>query len=369
MMGEGTIHEAVLSLLLMEGFSRRRIVGILRPDGSERGPGIEGRLFTDGPPDLASVCGMAGAKRVQARRLLETLADQGVHTTCLGDPDYPGLLKQIHEPPPLLFYKGSLAHQACGSVAIVGSRKASLGGIRFAFRLAEELGGLGFTVVSGLARGIDTASHRGALETGGRTIAVLGSGIDITYPPENEGLARAIASSGAVVTELLPGTQPLRCNFPQRNRIISGLSLGTVVIEAGERSGALITAACALEQNRSVFAVPGTPGYYGSKGTNSLIRQGARLVETVEDVLEEIAPQLEVARPKVRGPAEQDAPDGAEARVLELLSAVPVHVDEICRNLDLECRDVINVLFRLETKGFVKSMPGKFYVREDSIRW
>jgi DNA processing protein len=230
--------------------------------------------------------------------------------------------------------------------------------------LASELAESGIVIISGLARGIDTASHRGALEAGGETVAVLGCGIDMVYPPENTALARSIACSGAVVTELLPDVQPLRPNFPQRNRIISGLSLGTVVVEAGERSGALITASCALEQNRSVFAVPGSPGYYGSKGTNSLLKQGAKLVESVGDVLEEIAPQVRVAVNQEPDAAHARTSGPREQSVLDLLSAAPVHIDEISRNLGLDSRDVVNVLFSLETKGLVKSMPGKFYIRE-----
>jgi DNA processing protein len=377
MMGEGMLHEIALSLLLLDGFPRSRVEGILRSVGPRSEGDSQAAFFEVRPPDLAGIRELADPVRNRARRLLRRLSSRGIGITCLADSDYPDLLREIHNPPPVLFYMGSLPKGAA-AVAIVGSRKASLGGIRFASRLAGELAGLGVVVVSGLARGIDTASHRGALEAGGKTIAVLGCGIDVIYPPENRELERSIACSGVVLTELLPGVQPLRANFPQRNRIISGLSLGTVVVEAGKRSGALITAACALEQNRSVFAVPGTPGYYGSKGTNSLLKQGARLVESVEDVMEEIAPQVEaklpagtadraVAPDPGAAPARAVAPDPAEECVLKVLSAAPVHVDEICRNLDLDSRDVISVLFSLETRGLVRSMPGKFYVRESAF--
>jgi len=366
-MGEGMIHELVLSLLLLDDFPRRRIIRVLE----SLIPGFEGRprpeLFPDGGHDIAGVSKLAARKRTEARRLMRRLDEEGIRITCLTDSDYPSLLREIHGPPPVLFYRGGLPHASSGAVAVVGSRKASLAGIRFASKLAGELAKSGVVVVSGLARGIDTASHKGALQAGGKTVAVLGCGIDMVYPRENTELARAIARSGCVVTELLPDAQPLRANFPQRNRIISGLSLGTVVVEAGERSGALITASCALEQNRSVFAVPGTPGYYGSKGANSLLKQGARLVESAEDVLEEIAPQVEAASPRGRGTVGAQASGPEEESVLDLLSAAPVHVDEICRNLDLESRDVISVLLSLETKGLVKSMPGKFYVREVSV--
>jgi DNA processing protein len=367
MMGEGRIHEIALSLMLSEVYSRRQVVGILKYLGGGASGGGVGDLFIDAPKGGMGDVNGAADKVDEARRLLDDLARQGVGVTCLADAGYPRLLKEIPDPPPVLFHRGDLPQADGGAVAIVGARKASLGGIRFAGRLAEELAHAGFMVVSGLARGIDTAAHRGALGAGGVTVAVLGCGIDITYPPENEALSSAIAANGAVVTELLPGVLPLRHNFPRRNRIISGLSLGTVVVEAGEKSGALITAACALEQNRSVFAVPGTPGFYGSKGTNSLLRQGAKLVESVEDVLEEVAPQVSVPGSSRLPGAPPPAATRSEEMVLGLLSAVPVHVDELTRNLDLASREVVNILFQLETRGLVRSMPGKFYVREGTV--
>jgi DNA processing protein len=364
MMGEGLIHETVLSLLLLEDFPRRRIARVLESYMLRADDRAAPGLFDGRGQGLADIPKIARGGRADARRLLHRLERDGIRITCLADSDYPPLLREIHNPPPVLFYRGALPHPSRGAVAVVGSRKASLGGIRFARRLACELAESGIVITSGLARGIDTASHRGALEAGGETVAVLGCGIDMVYPPENTALARSIACSGAVVTELLPDVQPLRPNFPQRNRIISGLSLGTVVVEAGERSGALITASCALEQNRSVFAVPGSPGYYGSKGTNSLLKQGAKLVESVGDVLEEIAPQVKVAVNAQPGVAHARTSGPREQSVLDLLSAAPVHIDEISRNLGLDSRDVVNVLFSLETKGLVKSMPGKFYIRE-----
>jgi DNA processing protein len=366
-MGEGTISEIVLSLLLSTGLSRKRIVGALRGLEAPGAGKPEAGLFPYASPGSDGGLLMDSDRIAEARELLNGLGGQGVGVTCLPDPDYPPLLKEIHDPPPLLFWKGRPLAAAAPAVAVVGSRKATLGGMRFAAHLAGELALAGFVVVSGLARGIDTAAHKGALEAGGETVAVLGCGIDVVYPPENEVLTRDITDSGALVTELLPGARPLRANFPQRNRIISGLSLGTIVVEAGERSGALITAACAVEQNRSVFAVPGTPGYYGSKGTNSLLRQGAKLVESIEDVLEEIAPQVPRGEARVVGGLCQEMPGPEEERVLDLLSGVPVHVDEICRNLGLAPPEVVHVLFSLETRGLVKAMPGKFYVRQGTV--
>jgi DNA processing protein len=367
MMGDGRIHETVLSLMLSGDLPRRRIVSLLRSWDTGASQAGGSGLFPALPGLSPDYDDIRWDRRAEARKLLADLNGQGVRMICLADAAYPPLLKEIPAPPPVLFHKGDLSDVCAGGVAVVGSRRASLSGIRFAAHLAGELARLGFIVVSGLARGIDTAAHRGALEAGGRTIAVLGCGIDQVYPPENQGLMGEIADSGAVVTEFMPGVQPLKPNFPQRNRIISGLCLGTVVVEAGERSGALITASCALEQNRSVFAVPGAPGFYGSKGTNSLLKQGARLVDSVQDILDELAPQMGVPRPSGFGDHSPPASSDSEAVVLELLSAAPVHVDELCRSLDLESRDVIGILFSLETRGLVRSMPGKFYVRAGAI--
>jgi DNA processing protein len=367
MMGEGMLHETVLSLMLSEDYPRSRVVSFLRTLDTERPRTSDAGLLFDLAATHSPGADPGPDKAAEARRLLKDLKQQGVGVTCLADAGYPPLLKEIHAPPPILFHKGALPDTAAGAVAVVGSRRASLAGMRLAAHLARELARWGFIVVSGLARGIDTAAHQGALEAGGETIAVLGCGIDLVYPPENAGLIKAVAGSGAVVTEFMPGVQPLRPNFPQRNRIISGLCLGTVVVEAGEKSGALITASCAVEQNRCVFAVPGAPGFYGSKGTNSLLRQGAKLVESVEDVLEEIAPQLGPYEHSGTRSVGGQASNALEGRVLELISGIPVHVDELCRSLDLGPRDVVNILFSLETRGLVNAMPGKFYVRAGAI--
>jgi DNA processing protein len=235
--------------------------------------------------------------------------------------------------------------------------------MNLAMELACELARSGFTVVSGLARGIDTAAHQGALKGGGKTIAVLGSGIDLVYPPENLELAEEITLNGAVLSENGPGVEPLPWHFPLRNRIVSGLSMGTVVVEAAPRSGALITAKCALEQNRSVFAVPGKPGDPRSSGVNKLLKDGAKLVENIEDILEELAPQLELdldGRAPAPGFMEVG---GVEGDLIDLLSDVPTHVDEISGSIGLETGELLGLLLTMETRGLVKSLPGKFYVR------
>jgi len=209
------------------------------------------------------------------------------------DEEYPANLKQIADPPHYLVARGLLEPRATACVAVVGARAASEAGLRMAQRLGFELAAHGFVVVSGLARGIDGAAHRGALEAGGRTIAVLGCGIDVAYPPEHRGLADSIVERcGAILSELPLGSAPLPENFPSRNRILSGLSLGVVIVEAAEKSGSLITARMALEQDRQVFAVPGSPLSGKTRGSNRLLREGAVLVECVEDVIEDLAPQM-----------------------------------------------------------------------------
>ena len=256
------------------------------------------------------------------------------------------------------------------SVAVVGSRAASYHGMEFTRRLCADLAGYGMVVVSGFARGIDTAAHTGCIEGGGRTLAILGCGLDIDYPRQNRKLRKKVVNNGALVTEFPLGTEPEARNFPARNRIISGISLGVVVVEAGKRSGSLITARLALEQNREVFAVPGSVTNYRSLGPNWLIKQGAKLVEKADDVVEELAPMLMGAMGR-REPAEDK--NGAnrmdsslteqEAKVLDLLQGEPVLLDEMVRILNVEVDALAVILSKLELKGLVKQLPGKFFCR------
>jgi len=298
---------------------------------------------------------------------------EGVSILTCQDPGYPERLRRIYDPPPLLYIKGSL-EAADIPVAVVGSRNASPYGRYVTERLCRELAQRGVTIVSGLARGIDTCAHRGALSARGRTIAVMGCGIDVIYPPENRKLHGEVASSGAVVTEYPFGTEPDRPHFPARNRIISGLSLGVLIVEAGEKSGSLITAQCALEQNREVFAVPGGIDLPGSRGTNRLLRQGAKLVEGVEDILEEILPQLE--RPPAPTPGETKAPAGRrvgtekhetgrepltedESRLLGCISDMPQDADTLINRTGLAAAEALALLLSLELKGYILQLPGK----------
>jgi DNA processing protein len=298
---------------------------------------------------------------------LRRIREAGVHIVRFTSPQYPARLRMIADPPPFLYTKGRLHAEDERAVAIVGSRSASDYGRRIARDLARGLASLGFTVVSGMARGIDGAAHESALRAGGRTIAILGSGVERAYPPEHESLYHRISESGAVVSELPVGTRPMAFNFPARNRLISGLSLGVVVVEATEKSGSLITAASALEQGREVFAVPGEAGASRSRGAHKLIRQGAKLVETVDDIVEEIAPQL--AR---RGGDTQERPvrllppNAGEntKKIFALLQENPLQVDQVIERSGLSAAQVLEVLLDLELHGFVRQSPGKLYCAE-----
>jgi len=286
------------------------------------------------------------------------------------DEQYPLLLKNIYDPPPLLFVKGCLSDRDV-PVAVVGSRSASTYGKFITERIARELSRLGVTVVSGMARGIDTAAHRGALSSNGKTIAVLGTGIDVVYPPENRPLHASIADNGAVVTEFPFGTPPLAPHFPLRNRIISGMSLGVVVVEAHERSGSLITARLAGEQGREVFAVPGMIDSPGSRGTHWLIKNGAKLVESVDDILEEIAPHIAAVSETLKDNRQSDScPESipaltdTENHILKELGASPVHIDNLIEKTGMEAHRVVSTLMTLEINGYIEQQPGKFYRRK-----
>lgn len=279
----------------------------------------------------------------------------------MSSPEYPKLLREMTDPPPLLFVQGDLVKRDEMSVALVGTRKCTPYGATVARRLASDLARRGFTIVSGMALGVDAEAHIGALEVGGRTVAIMASGADITYPSSHRDLRKRIAASGAVVTEYAFGTEPLRERFPDRNRIIAGLSLGTLVIEAPGKSGALITASLAAEYGRQILAVPGNIDSPNSHGCNELIKDGARLVEVAEDVIEGLGIMLEAA------PAERPRPDVQvsedEQAVLEALSFQPRHVDETVAEADLPVSRVNSALMLLEMKGLVRRFPGNTYVR------
>lgn len=280
------------------------------------------------------------------------------------DANYPQNLKNIYDPPIVLYIKGELKQEDKYAMAIVGSRRASFYGLNSAEKFAYELSEKGFTIISGMARGVDTYAHRGALKQGGRTIAVMGSGFNHIYPSENKGLAEKIAKNGAVISEFPIETKPLPQNFPQRNRVISGLSLGVLVVEAARNSGALITADFGLEQGRDVFALPGKVDSQTSFGTNGLIKQGAKLVSCVEDILEEFnLPEEQAKKDKVEKTDKSDALDGEEGRIYDLISSQSVHLDELLEKTNLDIPQISDILLKLQLRRLIKQLPGKQFVR------
>lgn len=293
---------------------------------------------------------------------LSLIERHGIKIITMYGEDYPENLKNIYDPPFLLYIKGELKKEDNLAVAIVGSRRASLYGLRTAERLAGELARCGVTIISGMARGIDTAAHRGAVAAKGRTIAVLGNGLASIYPPENKNLAEDIVRNGALVSEFPMQMPPHKGNFPQRNRVISGLSKGVVVVEASRKSGSLITANFALEEGREVFAVPGCAGSAASAGTNNLIKEGAMLVEDARDILEEFNLPLPVAVGAASG-REQELTDSCQKSIYNLLSDEPLDIDNIIDVVSIEPKQVKTTLLNLEMRGIIKQLPGKLYVR------
>ena len=355
---------ARLKLALARGVPRGRVLALLKAAGSPE------RMFSPDSEGLALNLA-AESLPIFPREHIEEINEQlslsqkvCADVVAWSDQDYPTLLKQISSPPVILFSRGDVSAASRPAVAIVGSRRGSRSGLFVAEKLGRGLASAGFVVVSGMARGIDSAAHRGALSAGGATVAVLGSGVDVCYPRENKRLMAEIEERGAVLSEFPLGTPPLKQNFPLRNRVISGLSSGVVVVEASEESGALVTALHALEQNREVFAVPGDITLSSTAGSNRLLKEGAKLVTCAQDVIEELAPsigaQLEPVRvaPTPLQPLSED-----EEEVLECLSHVPVHVDELCQQLGREAPALLPVLLSLELRGLVRQEPGNRFVR------
>jgi DNA processing protein len=292
------------------------------------------------------------------RRDMERVRKDGVRVLTLESGDYPEELRNLDDAPLVIYMKGEIMEEDKYAVAIVGSRKPTPYGVSVAEKIASELAGMGLTVVSGGARGIDTAAHIGSVRSGGRSIAVMGSGIDVSYPSENRGLFERMSRSGAVLSEFAPGTPPGRENFPRRNRLISGLSMGVLVVEAASRSGALITARHALDQGKEVFSVPGNISSSASSGTNDLIKQGAKVVLRVEDIIEEIAPKLKgiaINRKKV----EMAALTEEEKALYDIMSPEPRHIDAISRESGMPVSKALGLLLGLELKDVVRQAEGK----------
>jgi len=297
------------------------------------------------------------------------LGQSGCSLVACTDANYPPLLKEISRPPPVLFVQGSVQALALPQLAVVGSRNATPGGCETAASFARHLAGAGFCITSGLARGIDAAAHQGALAANGRTVAVCGAGPDRVYPHYHRDLAAFICESGALVSEFPPGTPPRRANFPQRNRIISGLSVGTLVVEAGLRSGALITARNAAEQGREVFAVPGSIHNPLSKGCHRLIRQGAKLAESARDITEELSGLLgglqQYAEPAPSPPVQESSLDPEYQALLETMGWDPVSIDLLVERTGLTADQVSSMLLILELDGRIQLLSsGRYQQRE-----
>lgn len=376
---------AWLKLKLVPGLGNRSVLRLLESFGTPE------NILSAGFKDLKTVAKIreTALRDLAARRFShdpvaewEKLKQRDIRLLCLGDGDYPSNLAGIPDPPAVLFVSGSVEPRDLVSVAVVGSRFASPAGVIFTEKLCTDLAASGVTVVSGFAVGIDSAAHRGALRARGRTLAVLGCGLDINYPSINFDLRREIYGHGALLTEFALGTPPASGNFPGRNRIISGLSLGVVVVEAAERSGSLITARFALEQGREVFAVPGMAQSSRSTGPHMLLKQGARLVEGVEDILAEIRPLIQRSKCKhssdavgvceapehpSTGPALDPEPDlpraGAEeSNLLKVVEKIPKHIDDIANLAGVSVQKAAAILLSLELRGLVSQLPGKYFI-------
>jgi len=389
-----------LALSLVQGVGAILFKRLVEAFGSPRS------VFEASPAALQQIPGVGSKTAYHINRFLKTdtlrkqlqlIEKHRVQIVTFNEEAYPELLRTIFDPPPVLYVKGTLSEKDRLAVAVVGSRKSSTYGRSTAEKMGADLAAKGITVVSGLARGIDSFAHRGALKGSGRTIAVLGNGVDQIYPIENRSLYEEVVEKGAVISEFPMGTPPDRKNFPVRNRIISGLSLGIVVVEAGDRSGALITADQALEQGREVFAIPGNISSYTSRGTHRLIKQGAKLVETVEDILEELSLPHRLAKSGVRGEGsaiqgqnpvgslrgKEAAPSGElslfkeeaapspsdlteeEDLVYAVIGSEPIHVDEIIHHLQRPTGFVLRVLMMLEMKNRIKQLSGKRFIRSE----
>lgn len=378
-----------LALKWTEGVGNIGFTALIDAFGSPEG------VFSASLHDLKETSGIgqktAGALKSfsrwqQVERELESAQGHQVSIITYQDPLYPKYLLNIYNFPPILYVKGTLREDDV-IVAVVGSRTASAYGIFSTERLCRELASKGIVVASGIAKGIDAAAHRGCLIGRGRTIAVLGCGIDIVYPPENKKLFEKIPVQGAIITEFPFGTPPSGPNFPARNRIISGISLGVLVVEANEKSGSLITARMALEQGREVFAVPGSIDSAGSRGANKLIKQGAKLVESADDILEEILPQININatesntkrkktiecdnktspsngwNSKVNAPTESLT--DVERKLLEHITSDPVSIDTLIAITGGKAGIISNTLLMLELKGQINQLPGKTFIRKE----
>jgi len=365
-----------MALTMISGLGSRGILDLAEKAGS-----IED-IFSMSPRKIGELTGKKAPVSIDPLSVkrskeyleeLEYIETRGIKAVSYWDDDYPSSLRDIYDPPVMLYYKGDIRGTDAGAVSIVGARRCSAYGMQMAEKLAFELAMRGITIVSGMARGIDTAAHMGAIKAGGRTIAVMGSGFRNIYPDGSEDLVKMIEANGVVMTEFNSHIEPLRGNFPRRNRIVSGLSGGVVVVEAARKSGALITADLALEQGKEVFAVPGRADSYVSRGTNDLIRSGAKIVTGVEDILEELGIEIKTVSvhcddEKIAGVLSPKKGHGVNlpedyVRVINVLKKdSPVHIDVIQENTKVDHRLLMDILLRLEMQKFIKTLPGNNYV-------
>ncbi len=373
MLSQETI--SLITLSLIEGVGSAVIQKLLGFFGSAE------EVLTASYQDLSQIMGLtpnicrqivALRGDVPLEKELGLIEQHACHIITIHDDAFPERLRSIFDPPQILYVKGELPPQDALVIAVVGSRRATTYGKTVCDQLSRQLVANGFTVVSGFARGIDSAAHRGVLEAGGKTIAVMGNGLSVIYPAENKQLMEQLTASGAAISEFPITTPPMATNFPRRNRVISGLSLGTLVVEASENSGSLITARLAAEQGREVFAVPGDIFSKMSKGTHNLIKQGAVLVESVGDILDALS--LDVPRAKDVKPISQvERPPSVklgdeEQAIWNALSHGSTHIDEIARNSNLPPNKVSSILVMLELKGIVQQLPGKMFARKTMQR-
>lgn len=364
-------ERALLALHLVPGLGPRLTAALLERFGSADAVLQASVEELRQVPHLGETVARAIAESIDPAGVdaeLEQLERHGVALRVLGSPEYPAALATVSTPPHLLYVRGTLTAADAKAVAVVGSRNCTAYGKRVAERLAADLVRAGYTVISGLARGIDGCAHRGALQAGGRTLAVLAGGLSRIYPPEHKGLAEQVAAAGALVSEAAMRMEPLAGMFPARNRIISGMSRAVVLVEAAEKSGALITATHAAEQGRPVLAVPGPVDCEASGGTNALIRQGAVLCRGVEDVVEELEGVAPRGGRQSTGAAPAPAPvplglDADQRRVWEFLAEQPRHLDEMVQRLGLGVPQLSGMLLTLEMKKVVRRLPGNRYER------
>lgn len=381
-----TENEAVVALNMISGIGSQRLKKLLGAFGGAP------KVFLASESKLKKVEGIGdkiareitGFRFENLKKELDLAKKLKVRIITLEDKEYPQNLKNIYDPPICLYLKGEFRGEDALSLAIVGSRRASFYGLTCAEKFAFALGKLGISIVSGLARGVDTQAHKGALKSGGRTLAVLGSGLNRIYPPENKKLAEGISECGAVISEFSLDTKPLAQNFPRRNRVISGLSQGVIVVEAARNSGALITADFALEQGREVFAVPGKVDSATSFGANQLIKQGAKLIDSVEDILEEISgvshnndclpagkAGFTPAKAGVRNDIQNAKPSheykfsDEEKLVYNLLTDKPRPADELIEEAGLPAAKTMSLLSRLEMQRRAKQLPGKLFMKKE----